>query len=329
MGVRRVFDQNNLATTHPELAGQWHPTKNGDLTPCGVSFGSVHKIWWLCEEGHSWEATVNHRSSGTGCAVCRGLKVEVGFNDLATLRPDLAAEWHPTKNGDLTPQDITVNSNKKIWWLCEKGHSWSVSPNIRFAGNGCATCSGQKVEVGFNDLATLRPDLAAEWHPTKNVDLTPQDITVGSGRKVWWSCNLGHSWPAAPATRLRGSGCAACASTGFDPAKPALLYFLSNSDYQSRKVGITNVGSTRLAEFGRTGWSLMTFVEHRDGHVVATVEKAVFRWLRHELAMPAFLGPEEMRRTRGWTETFSMEGPSDADVTARIHSEFAKLEQGV
>ena len=315
----------DLATTHPDLASQWHPTKNGNLTPKDVSFGSVFKIWWLCEHGHSWIASVNHRSSGTGCAVCRGLQVEVGFNDLGTLRPDIAAEWHPTKNGELTAKQVTVNSNKKVWWLCEQGHSWALAPNTRHAGNGCATCAGQKVEVGFNDLGTLRPDIAAEWHPTKNGELTAKQVTVGSGKMVWWICDEGHEWTARPATRLRGSGCAACATTGFDPAKPALLYLLRNPDYQARKVGITNEGTTRIAEFVRTGWSVVNLMEHDDGQLVATVEKAIFRWLRHELAMPIFLGREEMWRTRGWTETFSLEGPSDAEVIARIEAEFARL----
>ncbi len=44
-------------------------------------------------------------------------KLIVGKNDLATLYPKLAKEWHPSKNGDLTPESVLPNSNKKVWWL--------------------------------------------------------------------------------------------------------------------------------------------------------------------------------------------------------------------
>ena len=40
-----------------------------------------------------------------------------------SLYPDLVKEWHPTKNGDLTPNDFTHGSGKKVWWLCPKGLS--------------------------------------------------------------------------------------------------------------------------------------------------------------------------------------------------------------
>ena len=33
-----------------------------------------------------------------------------------TPYPHLVKEWHPTKNGDLTPKDVTYGSNKKVWW---------------------------------------------------------------------------------------------------------------------------------------------------------------------------------------------------------------------
>ena len=41
---------------------------------------------------------------------------KAGVNDLATKRPDLATEWHPTKNGDLKPTDVAAGSEKKAWW---------------------------------------------------------------------------------------------------------------------------------------------------------------------------------------------------------------------
>ncbi|MGD0170140.1 MAG: zinc-ribbon domain-containing protein, partial [Smithella sp.] len=46
---------------------------------------------------------------------------------LLFCNPVLAREWHPTKNGSLTPSDVSVGSNRKVWWLCSKGHAWPAT----------------------------------------------------------------------------------------------------------------------------------------------------------------------------------------------------------
>ena len=59
--------------------------------------------------------------------------------------PHLVKEWHPTKNGELTPNNLTHGSGKKVWWLCPKGHSYERSLNTRTShGTGCPYCSGKK-----------------------------------------------------------------------------------------------------------------------------------------------------------------------------------------
>ena len=61
--------------------------------------------------------------------------------------PELVKEWHPTKNGDLTPEDFTYGSGKKVWWLCPKGHEWETKINKRTRKDkptGCPNCSGKK-----------------------------------------------------------------------------------------------------------------------------------------------------------------------------------------
>ena len=45
-----------------------------------------------------------------------GGKLERGKNDLATVRPDLALEWHPTKNGALRPEDVCARGSYHAWW---------------------------------------------------------------------------------------------------------------------------------------------------------------------------------------------------------------------
>lgn len=63
---------------------------------------------------------------------------------LAEEYQELAKEWHPTKNGELTPKDITSGSGKKVWWLCSKGHEWQARVADRTSGKGCPYCSGKK-----------------------------------------------------------------------------------------------------------------------------------------------------------------------------------------
>ena len=43
--------KTTLSQSHPELAAQWHPTKNGSITPDAVFGGSHKRIWWQCPDG--------------------------------------------------------------------------------------------------------------------------------------------------------------------------------------------------------------------------------------------------------------------------------------
>ena len=63
----------SLAEVNPALAKEWHPTKNGDLTPMDVFPKSSVIVWWKCSKGHEWEAIISNRarkSKGTGCTSC-------------------------------------------------------------------------------------------------------------------------------------------------------------------------------------------------------------------------------------------------------------------
>ena len=91
---------------------------------------------------------------------------------LETVSPTLAKEWHPAKNGSLTPLDVTPMSNKKVWWKCRQGHEWDANVYNRSLGTGCPYCSGQAV-CADNCLETVNQTLAKEWHPAKNGSLTP------------------------------------------------------------------------------------------------------------------------------------------------------------
>lgn len=207
--------ENDLASVYPYLASQWHPQKNGALTPKEVTAGTHRKVWWVCEKGHEWQASVSSRiGSGADCPVCAGKVVIPGENDFAHAFPALAAQWHSERNGALAPEQVSPSSNRKVWWQCEKGHTYSASVAARtMGGSGCPYCAGKKVLSGFNDLATTAPQVAKEWHPILNGALTPKEVTAGAHRKVWWECGYGHVWQARIYARAgpQKSGCPICA----------------------------------------------------------------------------------------------------------------------
>jgi hypothetical protein len=347
---RRASRERNLTVTSPELVKEWHPTRNGTLSPEQLTPGSHTRIWWLCKKGHEWPAAVHSRSGGTGCPSChsmtsapelrvfsemasvfpdcehrkriegiecdvfipdhrvaieydgvywhkrkpakelrkneafskagillirirqtglppvspedlfhnpkasllpvlksalrmiqktvglesvsqrrlaRYLKRRAYANDalylklqerlpsplpgtsFADVKPDIAKDWHPTKNGALQPIDFWPYSSRKVWWRCHRGHDWKTTVASRSSGRGCIRCMGRKATAEHN-LVIKYPQLAKEWHPTKNGALLPEDVTPGSDRRVWWKCLKGHEWNSPVSERKAMLGCTSC-----------------------------------------------------------------------------------------------------------------------
>lgn len=202
---------NDLATTHNYLLADWDYGTNDDMGvfPDNVMAGSNKKVWWKCSEGHRWQASIQGRSSGRGCPVCSSNLIQSGVNDFASAHPELVKEWHPTKNKDVEPATVGVSSNRKIWWICHLGHEWQATVESRHKGNGCPYCNNHRVWPGYNDLETLKPELALQWSE-KNNGLTPSMVTCGSDKKVWWRCQNNHEWQAHIKDRSRGAGCPFC-----------------------------------------------------------------------------------------------------------------------
>jgi len=121
------------------------------------------------------------------------------------------SEWHPSKNGDLTPAQIPHSRTKKVWWRCSSGHEWQATPSGRvYKRSGCPYCSGSKIWPGFNDLKANYPQLAREWHPSKNGELTPDQVRPKSTLSVWWQCANGHEWQEKIKSRTLQPECPRC-----------------------------------------------------------------------------------------------------------------------
>lgn len=199
--------RGSLADERPELASQW--ASINALSPSNVSCGSHKKVWWVCEKGHTWEATVKNRALiGSGCPYCEHRAVLKGYNDLQTINPELAGTWSP--NNSLNPSDVSPYSNTEVLWICENGHEWSARVADRSEGHGCPYCAGHKVWRGYNDLATTHPDLLSEWSD-KNKGISPETITYKNRSNVWWRCSkCGNDYQAVVYARANGRICPFC-----------------------------------------------------------------------------------------------------------------------
>lgn len=245
--------KNNI-TQHPlyeNLLTEFHTTKNGDLKLSDFSYGSSKKVWWKCykEDDHEWYSTIKDRFNNkeSKCPCCAGQKVVLS-NCLATLNPELSKQWHPIKNGDLTPYNVTAISSKSVWWKCDKAddHEWKSRIADRVKSSGCSCCRGLKIVLS-NCLKTTHPELSKEWHLTKNGSLSPLNVIAGSRKKAHWICNNGHEWIAGIKNRTHNSGCPICSESR---GEKAISFFLDkNSIIYEREKKFDNCKHKRLLPF--------------------------------------------------------------------------------
>lgn len=208
--VKITVGVNDLSTTHPFIALRWLQEKNGDLRPEAVTYGSRKKVWWFCDKGHETYCEINYMANNDNCAICTGKQILVGFNDLATTHQELHGIWHPTKNLPQMMSEFTAGSKRKAWWICERRHEWEATVGQVARGKRCPRCSRSQLRPGENDLLTVLPLVAREWHPKKNGNLTPEMISAASEQKVWWSCPSGHEVLQSVSYRARSGKCSAC-----------------------------------------------------------------------------------------------------------------------
>ena len=215
---RYYYREKSLNELFPEIVRQWNYEKNGILEPCNFTPGSGRKVWWICDKGHEWEASINSRTRGIGCPYCSGRKVVTGTNDLLTLKPDIAAEWNYEKNAPATPNQVTAYSNKRVWWKCSCcGAEWQSTVANR-KSTLCRKCSyktaGNKLHqqaVAANNLKICFPQIASQWNFAKNYPFLPDNFSSGSGKLVWWICDKGHEWQSTIGNRTKdGLGCPYC-----------------------------------------------------------------------------------------------------------------------
>ena len=215
---------------------------------------NIEYLKWKCLKngcGEIFNVGWDYVSQGGGCPFCAGHQVGIS-NCLATKNPKLASEWHPTKNGDLTPYDITSNNNNYFWWQCKDNpkHEWqSFVYNRHNKNTGCPYCSGYYASEEYN-LLVNNPKLCEEWDYSKN-DKKPEDHTPMSGEYVYWRCiECGHKWRAKINDRNKnnGTGCTECSSSkGEKECKRILdlrnVYYFPQKEFD----GLLGVGNGNLS----------------------------------------------------------------------------------
>lgn len=221
---------NDLQSQFPQIAAEWDYEKNAPNTPQMYGKKSNQKVWWICSKGHRFQAIIGNRTkNGTGCPYCSGRNVVLGETDLVTKFPQIAAEWDYAKNA-INPHEVPAHSNKSFWWRCKLNHGYMARVNNRINGTGCPYCAGKRVLQGFNDLVSNYPNLAAEWDYERNTGLSPDKVTGGSNKRVWWKCPLEHSYEATINHRTcSNTGCPICANETQTSFREQVIFYYIKS----------------------------------------------------------------------------------------------------
>ncbi len=283
-GKRVMLGFNDLATTHPDIA------KEALFDPRKFTSQSNRREKWRCEKDHEWEALIYSRKRN-GCPYCGGKAVLPGFNDLVTTDPKLASE----ALFDATV--ISRGSNRKLTWLCSLGHEYEAQVVNRLRGDGCPFCSGHQLLVGFNDLESRLPSIAAE------ALFDPKTVTSGSNKMKLWMCPEGHRFRMSPNKRSGGQGCPSCTKYGFSPEEDGWLYLVVLSeDARVKQIGITNHLDQRLDQHRRNGFTLKDQRGPMKGQAVREIERLLINYLNAQSIPIAKALPGV--RFDGYTETF-------------------------
>lgn len=194
--------ENDFQTLHPELMKEWDNEKNmNNINPWEITDKSTKMVFWQCSKGHKWNATINDRTKNhSGCPYCNGRKTIHGYNDVFALFPYLQKEWDESKNKDIKPENLTRGSSKKVWWICQYGHSWRTSIRHRtIDGSNCPYCffDEKRIVDKKNSFAVKFPELLEYWDDDKNI-VNADEVGSGFSEKVWWKCDSGHHWLKSP-----------------------------------------------------------------------------------------------------------------------------------
>lgn len=188
---------HSIAVLYPDVAREWSD-KNKE-SPDVVSSGTSGYRWWVCPKCHmEYQATISNRViHHSACPYCAHIKV-TPKTSLMSVYPDIAKEWDYDKNFPLTPNDVLPGTEKKVWWICEKGHSWKTLIYLRTGPykSKCPVCQRRAV-IPETSLYANNITLANLWDYSRN-NLSPKEVAPHSNKNFFWKCEKGHIWEDSP-----------------------------------------------------------------------------------------------------------------------------------
>lgn len=199
--------RSTLVSEYPDLIQEW--AQQNDISPDSVTSGSNIKVWWHGKCGHEWVASIKNRTKGSGCPFCSGNKVLIGFNDLSTVQPMLAAEWSE-RNYPLKPDMITARSNKEVIWRCKYGHEWKARVADRTEGHGCPECSRRcRIDIVLSEFFEDHPGICKQWSERNDVSIN--EASASERRMYWWKCKCcGQAFRASVGYIIKDGICSSC-----------------------------------------------------------------------------------------------------------------------
>ena len=219
IGLGKCLKCRSIGLLRKDLIKEWDNETNYPLTPFDFTPGSSKRVGWKCGIcGNKWIAIIKNRCIGHGCPSCKHRRLSLlrstpKNNSLMTMNPQLSLQWHPTKNGNLKPQDICCHSNRSVWWKCpDCNYEWESIINIRMKSK-YQSCPKHPLLLPFKkSLSFLDPDLAREFNGSNNPHITPDNLSLGSKWIIHWKCGkCGYSWDGDVYSRVRGyNNCPNC-----------------------------------------------------------------------------------------------------------------------
>ena len=204
------------------LLEQWDDEKN-NKKPCEVGFSECKDYWWKCKNGHEWQSKTNKRTkkgADTRCPYCTHKRPSKEYN-FKVLYPELSKQWHI--DNKISPDNVLPGSHEKVKWKCENNHEWEAVIRERVKHPQCKYCKREN-----NNIETMYPKIAKEWHPYLNYPKKPEDYLSSSPEYVWWRCekNFHHNWNAKISNRtINQRGCPYCKDERKTSFEEQAIYF--------------------------------------------------------------------------------------------------------
>lgn len=191
----------------------------------------IENLEHLCTKcSHIWIAKPVNILKSKGCPNCHSHRNKKTHTSYLVELKDKGIVYAPLEK--------YINNITPILHRCNAGHEWSVRPNAILSGHGCPSCSPNRRKTSEEYKLQLK---------SKNIDFIILEEYTNAKTPILHQCLKGHTWSPSPSNVLRGQGCPSCSATGFDPKKPATLYYLKITSKSGiyYKIGITNTTVAR------------------------------------------------------------------------------------